>query len=163
MVEYLSINPEIEGQNPAAADIGGQCFKTFYGRKLRIFVINQCLSLASPSSPSLMFESKAGAYPSESPLRYFTIGPAPGLIHKHQTRLESPARYNSSFLRRFVNHGRKKFYNIGPRRKWREKARAFYTAEFIFSVKQNTLAYAANIRLGLYKHSSLLLTCVSWP
>jgi hypothetical protein len=40
----------------------GQCYKTFYGCKLRLFK-NKLFQ------PSLMFAGKAGAYPSESPFR----------------------------------------------------------------------------------------------
>ncbi len=37
---------------------------------------------------------------------------APGLIHKHLTRLERPDSYkHSSLIRAFVNYGRIKFYN----------------------------------------------------
>ncbi len=40
---------------------------------------------------------------------------APGLIHKHYTRLERPARdKHSSLVQTFVNYGRKKFYKVGP-------------------------------------------------
>jgi hypothetical protein len=63
--------------------------------------------------PSLMFVGKTGAYPSEAPFRCSTLGYAPGLIHKLQTRLEKLARNKcSSLLRKFVNYGCKKFYNI---------------------------------------------------
>ncbi len=33
-----------------------------------------------PFQPSLMFEDKAGAYASEAPSRYYTLGQASGLI-----------------------------------------------------------------------------------
>ncbi len=37
-----------------------------------------------------------------------------GLTHKHQTKLEELAKDKPiSLLRKLVNHGRKKFYNIG--------------------------------------------------
>ncbi len=41
-----------------------------------------------PFQPSLMFLGKAGASPSKAPI---TLGYAPGLTHKHQTKLERPA------------------------------------------------------------------------
>jgi hypothetical protein len=38
----------------------------------------ECLSLASQ-----MFVGKVGAYPSEAPLRFSTLGKAPDITHKH--------------------------------------------------------------------------------
>jgi hypothetical protein len=58
-----------------------------------------------------MFAGKSRAYPNEAPLRL-----APGLTHKHYTRLERLARIkHSSLLRKFVYYDRKKFYKIEPR------------------------------------------------
>ncbi len=51
----------------------------------------------------------------EVPCRCSTLGQASRLTRKHQTRLERLARDKlSSLLRRSVNYGQKKFYNIGP-------------------------------------------------
>ncbi len=62
------------------------------------------------------FEGKAGAYPSETPLRCTTLGWASSLTHNQMTRLERLARdKHFSLLRKFVIYGRKKFYIIGPR------------------------------------------------
>jgi hypothetical protein len=59
---------------------------------------------------------KSGAYPSEAPFRSWSLGYAPGLPHKHKTRLERHARdKHSSLLRKSVNYGHEKFYSIGPR------------------------------------------------
>ncbi len=55
----------------------GQCYKTFYGRNLRIFIVSQ------------------------------TVCP-------WQTFFK-PSLTNTSLLRKSVNHGQIKFYNIGPR------------------------------------------------
>ena len=50
----------------------------------------------------------------EANFRYSTLGLAPGLARKHQTRLEKLARdERSSELQKFVTYGRKKSYNIG--------------------------------------------------
>ncbi len=88
-----------------------QCYKTFYGRILRMFIISQSVCPRQVFQPSLMFESEARAS-----FRHSTLRQAPGFICKHQTRLEWPARdKHSSLLRKFVNYGRKKFFNIGPR------------------------------------------------
>jgi len=51
-----------------------QCHKTFYVRKLRIFVISYGACQCKPFQPSLMFVGKAGAYPSEAPFSYSTLG-----------------------------------------------------------------------------------------
>ncbi len=45
-------------------------------------------------------------YLSQTPLRYSTLGNAPGLIHKQHTRLE---KLRSSLVRTFVNYGRKNY------------------------------------------------------
>ncbi len=58
---------------------------------------------------------KAGAYQSEAPFRCSNLGQAPGSTRKHKTKLERLARdKHSSLLRKFVNYGNKKFYNIDP-------------------------------------------------
>jgi hypothetical protein len=63
-----------------------------------------------PVQPSLMSVKKAGAYPSgatkrSSPFRLLAL----------PTNLFLASDIHSSFLRTFVNYGRKKFYNIGSR------------------------------------------------
>jgi hypothetical protein len=45
-----------------------KCYKTFYVRNLRMFVKAKVLVSGKPIQPSLMFASKARAYPSEAPL-----------------------------------------------------------------------------------------------
>jgi len=56
-----------------------------------------------------MFAGKAKAYPSEAPFRFSTLGYAPGLSHKHKTRLERLARdKRSSLSRKVVIYGSKK-------------------------------------------------------
>ncbi len=51
----------------------------FFVSHLQIFVISWVFVPGKPFQPSLMFASKVGAYPSETP----TLGSAPSLIHKH--------------------------------------------------------------------------------
>ncbi len=70
----------------------GLYYKTFYGHNLRISEINQGFVLGKPFQPSLMFAVKAGAYLTEAPFRCSTLGQAPDLTHKHQTRLERLAK-----------------------------------------------------------------------
>ncbi len=58
--------------------------KATFVRNLGIFIISQCLSfLGKPFHPDLMFVIKAGAYLSEAPLRWSTLGKALGLTSKH--------------------------------------------------------------------------------
>jgi hypothetical protein len=52
----------------------GQCYKTFYGRKLRLFIISYSVFPGNHFQPSLMFACKAGAYSSEVPFRCSTHG-----------------------------------------------------------------------------------------
>ncbi len=47
-----------------------------------------------PFQSSLMFLGEAGAYPSKVPFRCSTLGLAPGLNHKHETRQERLAGTN---------------------------------------------------------------------
>ncbi len=94
----------------------GQCYQTFYGRNLRNFVISWNVCPGKPFQPSVMFVGKARAYPSDVTFSCCTLGWAPGITHKYQTRLERLTRDKCfSLLRKFVHYGRKKFYNIGPR------------------------------------------------
>jgi hypothetical protein len=44
-----------------------RCYKTFYARNLRVFVISKSVCPWQPNKPSLMFADKARAYPSEVP------------------------------------------------------------------------------------------------
>jgi hypothetical protein len=61
-----------------------------------------------PFQPILMFVGKAGAYPTVEQLKFTSLG-------KQWPRLERPVRAKHySSLRKFINYGRKKFYNIGP-------------------------------------------------
>jgi hypothetical protein len=41
----------------------GQYYKTFYGCKLRIFLISWSVTAGNPSQDGIVFVSKAGAYP----------------------------------------------------------------------------------------------------
>ncbi len=54
----------------------GQCYKTFYVRNLRIFIIARVFVPGRPFQPSHMFVSKA-------PICFPTLGYAPGLTNKH--------------------------------------------------------------------------------
>jgi hypothetical protein len=54
------------------------------------------------------------AYPSVRHMKETSLGYAPGLTHKHKTRLERLARdKHTSFLHTVINYGRRKFYKIG--------------------------------------------------
>ncbi len=62
-----------------------------HGRKI-FYNIDTVFVPGKPLQPSLVFAGKAGAYPSEAPFRYSTLGQATGLTYKHQTRLKRLAR-----------------------------------------------------------------------
>ncbi len=97
------------------APLWTQCYTTFYGCNLRIFVISQSICLDKHFRPRLMFVGKTGAYPRMEQLKFTIIGQAPGLSCKHWTTLERPVMAKlSSLLRKFAYYGRKKFSNIGP-------------------------------------------------
>jgi hypothetical protein len=71
--------------------------------------------MASLSKLNLMFIVKTWVYPIEEPFRCSTLGLAPGLAHIPYSMLERLSMdKHSSLLRKFLNHGQKKFYNIGP-------------------------------------------------
>ncbi len=56
----------------------------------------QCYKTDKLFQPSLIFVSTAGAYPSGTHLFSYSLpGQAPGLIHKHQARLEKLTRENA--------------------------------------------------------------------
>ncbi len=57
-----------------------------------------------------------GAYPRVGHLKGAPLMKALALNCKHETKLERLARNkHSSLLRKFINYGHKKFYNIRPR------------------------------------------------
>ncbi len=73
----------------------GQCYKTFYSCKLRIFTISSCVPLASLSRIVKCLWTRQGAYLRVEPtLPTYTILSWKGF--------------------REMNKARKKFYNIGP-------------------------------------------------
>ncbi len=85
---------------------GTQCYKTFYGRSSRNML--ECLSLASLSNLVQCLQVRLGPTQMKCLFRYSTLGQAPGLAHKHQTRLERLVRdKRSSLLRKHVTYGRK--------------------------------------------------------
>jgi hypothetical protein len=51
-----------------------QCYKTFYGRKLRLFIISYKVVPCKHFHPSLIFVCKARAYPNEAPSRCSPLG-----------------------------------------------------------------------------------------
>ncbi len=117
----------------------GQCYKTYYGRNLRMFVISQsvCLWQAFPVC------CNAGAYPIEEHFRCSTLGQALGLAHKQQTRLEKFARdKHSSLLQKFVNYEQKKFYNIGPR--------SHLSSYFYYLIYRQKFVFKINLKLNFY-------------
>jgi hypothetical protein len=127
-------------------------YKTFYGRKL----LNFRSKLECFPQLSLMFGGQVTSLLwSRAPERCFTWVSS-CLTSKHYTILQRLARdKHSSLLRKFVNCGRKKFYNIGPRWtrnfcKWTKNKKNihFYAAKFYylhrdFSTSLNALLWYA--------------------
>ncbi len=62
-----------------------------------------------------MFTGKAGAYPSEALCNFSSLGLAPGLAHKHKTRVERLAR-DELQITKIRNYGEKRFTTLGPGR-----------------------------------------------
>jgi hypothetical protein len=63
-----------------------------------------------PFQTNLMVAGKGGAYPTE--VLHSRVG---SKHYQQRLRLKGLQRPNSSFLRTFVNYGRKKFYQLGPK------------------------------------------------
>ncbi len=116
----------------------------------------ECLSVTCLFQFSLMFVGKARNLPQNgAPERCFIcIGSS--ITSKYQTSLERLARdKHSSVLRKFVNYGQKKFYNIGPRSQFYKnsllshrrcgKSRAFDPVKLSYACL--TLCLGSNIRL----------------
>ncbi len=103
-------------QNTLAHHTWGPCYKTLFVRNLRIFVISQSVGpqQAFPVQSNVSGK-RPGTYPqSGAPERLFNAAGS-CFTNKHKSRLERLVRNkHSSFLRIFVNYGRKEFYNIGP-------------------------------------------------
>ncbi len=99
------------------------------------------------------------------------LGYAPGLTHKHQTRLAILARdQHSSLLQKSVNYGQKKVYNIGPMLETLDRTNTLTFLPDCF-VRCSTLGYAPGLthkhqtRLAILargKHSSLLRKSVNY-
>jgi hypothetical protein len=71
--------------------------------------------MASLSSLVSYFWARPGAYHTVEYLKDASLGKSPGSPLNLFTRLERLARNKqSSLLQKFINDGRKKFYNIGP-------------------------------------------------
>ncbi len=112
--------------------IRGKCYKTFYGRNLRMILIckSDCPLQAFPASSNVV--GKAESLPkSGDPGSCFTqVGF--GLTQEHSTRLARLARYKQpSLLGTFMNYGRKKFYKTEPTRAHHIKL--FSVVVYIFS------------------------------
>ncbi len=82
-------------------------------------------------------KSFTGFHPSDAPFRCSTLGQAPGLTHKHQTRLARDK--HSSLLQKSVNYDRKKFYSTGP---WGQSHKTFL--EYICLLFLSTRSFHSN-------------------
>ncbi len=135
---------------------------SFYGRKLRIFVISQSVCPGKLFQLSLMIVGKVGPYHIEEPFSCSTIRQVPGLTLKQQTRLERPLRdKHSSLLQTFFNYGQPSLMFVG-------KAVPYLIEEpfrcsTLGQVPGLTHKHQARLdRLARDKHSSLLQTFFSY-
>ncbi len=67
-----------------------------------------------PLQPSLIFSGKARVYPSEAHFRCSTLGQAPGLTHKYQTRLEGLAKGTLAYYKNSLIMAVKSFIVQAP-------------------------------------------------
>jgi hypothetical protein len=124
--------------------------------KLFTSVIYELFVPARHFQPSLMFVRKAGVCLSKAPFGYSTLWLALGLMHKDWTRQERPAREkHSSLLRKSVNYGRKKSYNVCPR--WGLYYKSFYACNKFSAVVSWCVLYCPN-----HFHPSLIFAGNSW-
>ncbi len=106
---YLSLVLGLTTQGPNVIGLFCLYFTNFLNKL-------ECLSLASLSSLTQCLLVRQGTYLSKAPSKCSIIGQALSINLKQKTKLERPVRNkHSSLLRKFRNHGQKKFYNIGPR------------------------------------------------
>ncbi len=91
-----------------------QCYRTFYNLNLWIFLISSGFVPGKRFQHSLMLVGKARSLSySGAPEKCFTQVSS-GLTCKYYTWSERLAsEKHSGLLQKFVNYGRKKFYNIG--------------------------------------------------
>ncbi len=79
-------------------DTRGQCYRTFYGRNLRMFVVSQGVALGRPFQPSIMFADKARSLPkSVVPERCSSVIGC-NLTRKHYTKFVKLDRNKRSSL-----------------------------------------------------------------
>ncbi len=103
-------------------DTWAQCYKTFYCCNLRIFVISQS-GCPWQAFPALSNVCRKGQEPTQVKYILFVLlsgklWPNPQIPDQAGKTFK---RQHSSLLRKLVNYGRKKFYNIGPCcRYWKE-------------------------------------------
>ncbi len=79
----------------------GQCCTFLYTSSLQMLVMIysfcSCV-LGKPFKSSPMFVSEAAPYPIEAHFKRSSLGQAPGLTHKHETKLEGPVKDKHSSL-----------------------------------------------------------------
>ncbi len=102
-----------------------QCYKTFLSAICNKQQCLPCQAFPAQSNKYLSIVRKLINYGQKSfitkaPLKVYikrcsSLGQAPGLTHKHYTRLERLARdKHFSTWRKYVNYGRKKVYSTSP-------------------------------------------------
>ncbi len=116
--------------------------------KLFTAVIYKCLQLArevvhgKPFQSCLLFAGKPRSLPYSNAIQRFFNRVSSCFTNRHQTWLERLALdKHSSLLRKFVNYGRKKFYNIGP---WCQSYKKIYGCNLrLFTISQSVCSCQA--------------------
>ncbi len=126
----------------------GQCYKTFYGRKLRLFIISYsvCPWKALPAQSNVCGRGHEPTL-EWSVRRCFTVVGA-GLTRNHQARLERLARDKcSSLLLYSHNYGRRRLCSTGPDSAKFGKCRGENIPKGSWT-KSTSLYFLRNLRMG---------------
>ncbi len=111
IISYITFLVSILPSHPSQA----QCYKTFFVRNLRIFIISQsvCPRQVLLAQSNVCGNTRSLPQSGVSKRCFIRVGSC--LIFKHQTRLERLARdKHSSLLRKPVNYRQKSFIILGP-------------------------------------------------
>jgi hypothetical protein len=132
-----------------------QCYKTFYVRNLRMFVI--IFVPGKPFQPSLMFvgNGKAKSLLLRRASFRCSTWVRSNLSHKHQARLEGLATdKRSSLLRTLINYGHRKFCTNGNHC---QPSLTFSANARILPIKQDTIIETVCncVYYDLYEHTKL--------
>ncbi len=125
--------------------IWSRMLKNFFVRNLQIY------------KPNEMFVGKARSLPKAGAIQWCFSCVSYGFNYKPYTRLEMLAKDEHSSLWRFVNNGRKKFYNIKTRG---QSNKTSLSIAYKFSWQARVLVFSKPF--AREKHSSLLQKVINY-